>query len=150
MRPQIENWIDVLLRDLNQYNNKQSEEWNIENDNKRIKYFQEKILYLLNFYQMVQQDTLKLVNDKSLYDIYSSWYLKNKSKVSIKEMLIQLKNKNPCLTVVALQEYPTEPELMNKLTEDLNEIGKIYTNETPFVINNKLSPTKGAIFVYNM
>jgi hypothetical protein len=34
---------------------------------------------------------LKLVNNKSLYDVYSSWYLKNQSKVSIKEMLIQLK-----------------------------------------------------------
>lgn len=150
IRPQIINWINVLLKDLNQYNPKQTEEWNIENENKRIKYFQEKIVYLLNFYQILQQDTLKLVNDKSLYDVYSSWYLKNQSKVSIKEMLIQLKKQNPLLSVVALQEYPTEYELMTKLTTELNEIGKVYMNESPFVINKNQSATRGAVFVYEI
>jgi hypothetical protein len=150
VRPQIVNWINILLKDLNQYNSKQSEEWNLENENKRIKYFQEKIVYLLNFYQMVQQDTLTIVNDKSLYDVYSSWYFKNKSKVSIKEMLIQLKKLNPLLSVVALQEYPIEQELMAKLTTELSEIGKVYLNETPFIINKKQSATRGAIFVYEI
>lgn len=150
IRPQIINWINVLLKDLNQYNPKQSEEWNIENENKRIKYFQEKIIYLLNFYQMVQQDTIKLVSNKSLYDVYSSWYLKNQSKVSIKEMLMKLKEQNPLLSVVALQEYPIEYELMTKLTNELNEIGEVYMNQSPFVINKKQSATKGAVFVYTM
>jgi hypothetical protein len=150
IRPQIINWINVLLKDLNQYNPKETEEWNIENENKRINYFQEKIIYLLNFYQMVQQDTLKLVNDNSLYDIYSSWYLKNQSKVSIKDMLILLKKENPLLSVVALQEYPTEIELKTKLTSELNEIGSVYMNQSPFIINKKQSATMGAIFVYEI
>ena len=150
IRPQIVNWINVLLKDLNQYNLKQTEEWNLENENKRVKYFQEKIVYLLNFYQMVQQDTLKLVNDKSLYDVYSEWYLKNQSKVSIKEMLVQLKKENPLLSIVALQEYPTEYELLTKLTTELSEIGKVYMNDSPFVINKKQSATRGAVFVYEI
>jgi len=150
VRPQIINWINVLLKDLNQYNHKQTEEWNLENENKRIKYFQEKIVYLLNFYQMVQQDTLTIVNGKSLYDVYSNWYFKNKSKVSIKEILIQLKKLNPLLSVVALQEYPVEQELMAKLTTELSEIGKVYLNETPFIINKKQTATRGAIFVYEI
>jgi len=150
IRPQIIDWINVLLKDLNQYNPKQTEEWNIENENKRINYFQEKIIYLLNFYQMLQQDTLKLVNDKSLYDVYSSWYLKNQSKVSIKEMLILLKKQNPLLSVVALQEYPTEYELMTKLTNELSVIGTVYMNQSPFIINKKQSATRGAVFVYEI
>ena len=150
IRPQIINWINVLLKDLNQYNPKQTEEWNLENENKRVKYFQEKIIYLLNFYQMVQQDTLKLVNNKSLYDVYSEWYLKNQSKVSIKEMLIQLKKENPLLSIVSLQEYPTEYEILTKLTTELSEIGKVYMNDSPFVINKKQSATRGAVFVYTM
>ena len=99
---------------------------------------------------MVQQDTLTIVNGKSLYDVYSSWYFKNQSKVSIKEMLIQLKKLNPLLSVVALQEYPVEQELMSKLTTELSEIGKVYMNETPFIINKKQSATRGAIFVYEI
>jgi hypothetical protein len=80
-----------------------------------------------------------ILNELSLYQVYSEWYLKNQSKVSIKDMLVQMKRLNPFLELVALQEFPVEQELMAKLIQDLSDIGKVYTNSSPFVINNKQS-----------
>jgi hypothetical protein len=146
---EIMSWMNVLLKDLNQYNDKQTEEWNIENQHKRIEYFQERVLYLLNFYQLVQQDRTRLYNDLSLFDIYVMWYLKNQNKVSIKEMLIQLKEFNPLMKVIALQEYPVDNEVKDLLSSELNTIGTVYLNSSPFVIDKKQSATQGCVFVYD-
>ena len=147
--PEIMTWMNVLLKDLTQYNDKQTEEWNIENQHKRIEYFQERVIYLLNFYQMVQQDKTILYNDLSLFDIYVMWYLKNQNKVSIKEMLIQLKEFNPLMKVIALQEYPVDNDVQQLLSSELSTIGTVYLNSAPFVIDKKQSATQGAIFVYD-
>jgi hypothetical protein len=77
------------------------------------------------------------------------WYLKNQNKVSIKEMLIQLKEFNPLMKVIALQEYPVDNDVRQLLTSDLSTIGTVYLNSSPFVIDKKQSATQGAIFVYN-
>ena len=146
---EIISWMNVLLKDLTQYNDKQPEEWNIENQHKRIEYFQERVIYLLNFYQMVQQDRTTLYNDLSLFDIYVMWYLKNQNKVSIKEMLIQLKEFNPLMKVIALQEYPVDNDVQQLLTSELSTIGTVYLNSAPFVIDKKQSATQGSIFVYD-
>jgi hypothetical protein len=98
---------------------------------------------------MVQQDRTTLYNDLSLFDIYVMWYLKNQNKVSIKEMLIQLKETNPLMKVVALQEYPVDNDVKDLLTSELNTIGSVYLNSSPFVIDKKQSATQGGVFVYD-
>jgi len=153
LHSQVMNWIFVLLKDLSQYNDKQSEEWNIENQEKRIVYFQERVIYLLNFYCMVQKDRKEIVNDLCLYDIYMEWYLKNQEKVSILDMIVQLKETNPLLKMVALQEFPAEKELQEKLIKSLEcndkMFGSVYLYSSPFIINKKQSSTQGAFFVYD-
>jgi hypothetical protein len=153
LHSQVMNWIFVLLKDLSQYNDKQTEEWNIENQEKRRVYFQERVIYLLNFYCMVQKDRKEIVNDLCLYDIYMEWYLKNQEKVSIIDMIVQLKETNPLLKMVALQEFPVEKELQEKLIKSLEcndkMFGSVYLYSSPFIINKKQSSTQGAFFVYD-
>jgi hypothetical protein len=90
-------------------------------------------------------------NNTSLKDIYTQWYSKKMEKVSIATMLNKLKVLNPNVTLVALQEFPADLDMTQKLRDDLetNVGGTLFLNEELFVIDSKVSATRGAIFVYN-
>ena len=148
---ELTKWVNVLLEDLNQYNKKMTQLENMENQMARIVFFQDKVIPLLNFYATIQTNTEVLYDNKSLYNVYKEWYLKKSKKVSIANILKKLKRQNRGLNVVALQEFPTEPLLVEKLMRELEEIagGKLFINQDVFVIDNKISATRGAIFVFN-
>lgn len=144
-------WIETLLNDLNQYNKKMTQLENMENQMTRIIYFQEKVLNLLNFYADIVQNDDIVYNSKSLKDIYTEWYTKKMRKVTIADTLNKLKIRTPDLKLIAIQEFPTEPNLVEKLCKALEENvgGKLFMNNDLFVIDGKVSATRGAIFVYN-
>ena len=138
----VERWIKVLLKDLNKYTE------DLEYQEMRIRFFCEKVSYLLNYYHVVEKSTAIIKDDLSLYNIYKEWYSKNESKVSIKDNLRELKDIHPELKLVALQEFPVDKEEVQILCFELESIGKVFLNPEPFVIDKKPCATQGAILVY--
>jgi hypothetical protein len=138
----VDNWVKVLLKDLN----KTTQDPTFQET--RIKYFCEKVFCLLNYYHYVERNITIIKDNLSLYDVYREWYSKNESKSSIMNNLLDLKCIDPDLKLVALQEFPVDPEEVSKLKYDLESIGYLLLNAKPFVIDNKPCETQGAIFVY--
>jgi hypothetical protein len=135
VKSEIQEWISILLDDLNLSNN------NYE----RRTFLMAKGYMLLNYWNAIQRDTTELIHGRSLNSIYKEWQELSIRKVSIGKMVKMTKDIYPNLKVISLQEMPKDLTKAKIIIEDImeNVNVNIYMNDTG------IGSTRGAIVIFN-
>jgi hypothetical protein len=135
VNPRIEEWIDILITDLNLS----------KNDFECRTFLINKGYLLLNYWHNIQNDKMELVGGRSLSSIYSEWQSLSTRKVSIASMIKMAKRMHPMLKVVSLQEMPVDSVSAQIIIDDI----KGNTPSNIYMYDTGVGSTRGAIVVFD-